>query len=409
MARTVRAIVVGVLSVAAVWMGGAIVAPVGSAGDTPMEVDVPRDAAGWARLALEDIRRATVTGDPAFYREADRAVERAVALGPADPDVLLAVAELAASRHDLRGALAAGRRVLRVAPWDPAAHGIVGDALVELGRYEAGFASFQRMVDLRPDTASLARISYARELVGDVAGAIRAMRAAATFAGTRAIASWTRSHLGSLHLIEGRVGAARRAFRAAARLDPSAVEPLAGLAATAAARGDLGAARRLAEEAVARNPGPADAILVGDLASLAGDDAAAREAYTVARQGFRRLQAGGVDVDLELALFEADHGDPRAALVAARSSWEDRRSVAAADALAWALHASGRDALAARSARRARSIGTREGSFLFHAGLIERALGHDETATALLRRALAADPWFSILGPSELGRALRAI
>jgi hypothetical protein len=51
------------------------------------------------------------------------------------------------------------------------AHGVMGDALVELGRYDEAFVQIQRMVDLRPDLSSYARVSYARELQGDVVGA----------------------------------------------------------------------------------------------------------------------------------------------------------------------------------------------------------------------------------------------
>jgi hypothetical protein len=80
--------------------------------------------------------------------------------------------------------------------------------------------------------------------------------------------------------------------------------------------------------------------------------------------------------------------------------------VHAADAMAWALHANGRDDEAAAYARRARSLGTREGLFLFHAGVIELSRDHLAAGRALLGRALEVDPWFSILGPDEARRLL---
>src|SRR5437016_72791 len=74
-----------------------------------------------------------------------------------------------------------------------AAYGVVGDAYTELGRYEEAVAAFQRMVDTRPDQTSFARVSYARELHGDLPGAIEAMQSAVDTAppGTEA-SEWTR-------------------------------------------------------------------------------------------------------------------------------------------------------------------------------------------------------------------------
>jgi tetratricopeptide (TPR) repeat protein len=367
---------------------------------------VPGDAHAWAALGLAYLQEARITGQPSYYPRAEATLARARRLAPGDADAVLGTAILTASEHDFAGALALGRRARELDPADPAVHGIVGDALVELGRYEAGFASFQRMVDLRPNTASLSRVSYARELVGDVAGAIRAMRTAATYAATRADAAWTRSHLGLLLLIDGRARAARRAFRVAARLDPSATPPLVGRSLAAFALGDLRDARRLAGFALERTPAPEQAVFVGDLAAIAGDRHAASRAYDLARVGYRLLAANGVDVSLELALFEADHGDPLRALAAARAAWANRRSVQAADAMAWALHANGRDGAAVAFARRARALGTREGLFAFHAGMIQLGLDRPADGRSLLRRALAIDPWFSVLGSRDAIRIL---
>ncbi len=46
-------------------------------------------------------------------------------------------------------------------------------AQLELGRYAAAGRSLRQMIDLRPDLASYARVSYFRELHGDFPGAGR--------------------------------------------------------------------------------------------------------------------------------------------------------------------------------------------------------------------------------------------
>src|SRR5438034_1316869 len=88
----------------------------------------------------------------------------------------LAVAGVAAIVAAL--ALLLGRLAIRLAPYSANPYGIEGDALLELGRYSQAFAAFQKMVDLKPNLSSYARVSYARELRGDLPGAITAMRMA---------------------------------------------------------------------------------------------------------------------------------------------------------------------------------------------------------------------------------------
>src|SRR5436309_707010 len=76
------------------------------------------------------------------------------------------------------------------APDNASACGGEGGALVELGRYSEAFATFQRMIDIRPDLSSYARASYARELQGDVPGAIADMNLALQAASSPADAAW---------------------------------------------------------------------------------------------------------------------------------------------------------------------------------------------------------------------------
>ena len=56
----------------------------------------------------------------------------------------------------------------------------------------------------------------------------------------------------------------------------------------------------------------------------------------------------------------------------------------------------GADIQAARCSERALALGTPNALFLFHAGTIQAALGHDDEARSLLREALDTNPHFSI-------------
>ena len=99
--------------------------------------------------------------------------------------------------------------------------------------------------------------------------------------------------------------------------------------------------------------------------------------------------------DLETALFEADHGSATRALSQARLEWKQRTSVHVADALAWALHRTGRDREALPIARAATRLGSPEAKFWIHRGTIEAALGMTTEARAHLQRGLATDPGMS--------------
>src|SRR5205807_4927988 len=110
--------------------------------------------------------------------KAQGALERSLSLSPGNPYALIGMSSLTAARHDFTGARTWGGRAVKAAPFSASAYGVLGDALIELGRYPDAFRTFQRMIDLRPDLSSYARASYARELQGDVPGAISDMELA---------------------------------------------------------------------------------------------------------------------------------------------------------------------------------------------------------------------------------------
>ncbi|NEC93474.1 tetratricopeptide repeat protein, partial [Streptomyces sp. SID12501] len=73
-------------------------------------------------------------------------------------------------------------------------------AYTQLGRYDEADAAVQKMVDLRPDAASLARASYAFELKGDTDRARALMRRSLTAAATPADTAFAHNVLASLDL-----------------------------------------------------------------------------------------------------------------------------------------------------------------------------------------------------------------
>jgi tetratricopeptide (TPR) repeat protein len=359
---------------------------------------VPADWKGFASLGLEYIAEARVSADPTFYPKAEGVLQRSLQINGQDNfEALVGFGALALARHDFAGALTYGRRAVAIDPYNADVYGVIGDAQIELGHYSAAFATFQTMVDTRPDLSSYARVSYARELQGDIPGAIFSMRAAEEAAGTPSDSAWASFQLGELYWNSGQVDKAAQAYRRGAELAPEYVPPTTGLAKVAWARGDFARAISLFRQVVQRYPSPEYVIALGDLYAVRGDRAQADQQYALVRAEHDLFAANGVNIDLELALFDADHGDAAAALTAAREEWSRRQSIHVADALGWALYANGRYAQAARYARKSLALGTRNASFMFHAGMIQLRLGNDAAARDLLGEALKTNPNFSIL------------
>ncbi len=363
---------------------------------------VPDDWRSSANLGLAYVQQARVSADPSFYPKAQDALEASLQIHPGGNfEAMTGMAALAAARHDFSGSLDWGERAQAVNPQNANISAVIGDALVELGRYEEGFDAFQQAVDLRPDLTTYARASYAWELQGNLDAATQIMDLASKAAGSPSDSAWTSYQLGELAWIEGDLERAETMYGRASQLDRSFVPSQAGLAKVAAARGRTDQAIALYQDVVARYPVPEYVVALGDLLASAGREAEAGEQYALVDVEAALFRANGVNVDLEIALFDADHGRPEAALAAAQAEWGRRHSIQVADALAWALHASGRDAEALDLADQALRLGTKNPLFLFHRGVIQHALGRDGEARRDLASALDLNPHFSLLWAGE--------
>jgi tetratricopeptide (TPR) repeat protein len=361
-----------------------------------------------ATLGAAYIQKARESGDPSYYAKAEAVLDEALRMDPANVDALIGKGSLALTRHHFREALELGQRARSLNPHVPRIYGVIADAQIELGMYDEAVATIQTMVDMRPDLSSYSRVSYARELHGDLEGAIAAMESAVRAGGPMSEnTEWTRVQLGNLHFAKGDLAGAARLYQESLVRLPDYVYALAGLARVRAAQGDTSQAIELYNAAIARVPLPEFVIALGELEESRGDQAAAGRQYQLVRAMQQLFTSNGVDTDLELALFEADHGrDPQAALTMARAAYERRPSIRGADTLAWALYRAGRYQEARLRADEALRLGTQDALMLYHAGMIARAQGDDARARELLDRALALNPAFSPLYAPQARAAL---
>lgn len=369
----------------------------------------PADDRSAAELGLAYLAEVKANADPRFYPKAEVALRAALDTNPDNFEATYGMAALAAGRHDFHGARAWSRKAIALDPYNSDARGVYGDSLVELGRYRAAARAFQRMVDLKPGLPSFARISYLRELRGDILGALAAMKQALHAAGTPDDAAFAAFHIGELHLNEGRTDKAEAWYRRGSEIAPESSTPITGLAKVAAIDGDLDSAIELIQQLLEQNEEPGNAFFLGELFTAAGEDASAARAFDLGLSLNRRETANGSDVLLEESLFAADHGGPRDALRLARKEYAIRQSVQVSDAYAWALYANGKLQKAQRLSDEALRIGTRSALFHFHAGMIALALDHRSAAIDHLRTTLSLDPIFSIAHRTTAERVLACL
>ena len=357
------------------------------------------DARSLSLLGLAYLQRARETADASYYPRAQSALGRAARLDRRDPVAVTGLASLAASRHQFRESLRLARRAVVLAPDTARGYGVVGDALIELGRYDEAFRAFERMVELKPSLAGYARIAYARELLGRPREALEAMELALDASGNvPEPTAWTLVEIGKLHFSLGELTQARQAFRSGLAVLPGYPFALDGLAKAEAARGRSARAVRLAQRATEAVPLPQFVATLADLYSVRGDHERAREQVELVG-AIERLQASnGVNSDLELAFFRIDHGIRLGeTLELARKARAARPSIHGDDVLAWALARNGRCKEALAYSKRSLRLGTRDASFAFHRGMIERCLGRTDEARAWFRRAVDLNPHFSLL------------
>ena len=338
-------------------------------------------------LAERYLQKLRETGDLAYATRAEALLRR----HPDDPVAVADLAALTASRHDFRDALRLARRARSLGAL--AGYPPLIDALVELGRFHAAQRAAEHFTGLRPGLPAYARISYLRELHGDLRGAAAAMElAVAAGAAAPENAAAVQVLHGDLSLQLGRERTAARDYATALAGVPGYVPALAGRARLAAAHGRVGRAIATMRRVVERLPVPDHVVALGELQLAAGRPAAARRTFALLGAERRLLASAKVDTDAETAVFEADHGSPRRAVALARRAWAAAPGVRAADALGWALTRSGRPREGLPWARRALRLGSLDPLLRFHAGIAGGRAGCRDLRIALAH-GLAAHPW----------------
>lgn len=301
----------------------------------------PGDGPAAVLLADALMRAARVDGTPAVVLEAERVIRGALSHSPTDYGVQRMLGPVLLAQHRFDEALGAGRAAQRVNPDDGWNYAVIGDALLELGQYEEAFDAFDELNARKPDPGAYARAAYARELQGDVEGAIPLMQLAAEGTGAHDPEgrAWYLCQIGHLRFLLGDIAGAEREFAHAHFVFPDHPYARSGRVRILVARWRL----REAEALLASGPAtPETWALRGDIARRLGSSAAAEEAYREAERLEREGWQEEEPQPAALARFLAERNrNLDEALQLALGAAETRRDINTLDTLAWAYFRKG--------------------------------------------------------------------
>jgi tetratricopeptide (TPR) repeat protein len=364
-----------------------------AASDTPAERRVvaakaaiaknPAYADAHADLAFALAMRARETSSTAFYDEAQKAIEQALAIDGKNFAALKARTWVLLGKHEFAKALAEADRLNLLSGDDPMVYGFLSDANTELGNYEAAEKATQWMLDLRPgNVGALTRAAHLRELFGDPEGAIELMQMALQqlAASETENRAWLLVQMAHLCLSQGKVQDAERLANHAIDTFPGYHYALGQLAKVRRAQKRYAEAAVLERRRFEAAPHPENRFGLAQSLDLAGQKAQARKEFAEFERTARAEMNVADNANHELIYYYADHArKPQEALKVARLEMARRQDVHTLHAYAWALHASGNHKGAKEQMDRALAVGIRDPEFVRHAARIARGAAGGKT------------------------------
>ena len=359
---------------------------------------MPDSPMGYTTLATTYIKRARETGDFSLNSKAETAVDKALEIKSDDVNARKLKAALQLTFHRFDKALEMGTQLNKEFPNDPFVYGVLTDANVELGNYDKAIEMGQKMVDLRPNTASYARVAHLRSLYGDHEGAVEMFTTAARTAdpNDKESQSWCLVQLGDELMKNGNYERAEKVYDEAANNFPNYHLAIAGKGHARAVQGDFENAIKFLTEANNHVPNVKATIWLGNIYQKQGDAEKAKQQYDLVEVIEQKI---GINNDQkQLALMWADQDIKLdQALEIAKREHEMRKDIYTADVLAWTLYKKGNFEEAKKASEEAMRLKTGDALILYHAGMIEKELGNKAKAKELLKKALEINPSFDIL------------
>ncbi|MBL7808442.1 MAG: tetratricopeptide repeat protein [Saprospiraceae bacterium] len=279
----------------------------------------PNDAEARVKLAELFMQEARVTGEhPHYYPAAMQMLEPVIAqmstqnnLNPVEKDLYFRAlshkASVQLSLHAFDQARQTAEAAIAINPYNAYIYGCLVDAQVELGQYDQAVQTCDKMVNIRPDLRSYARVSYLREIHGDMNGAIEAMDMAvkAGYPGYEQT-EWARLKLGELYQKTGKWKEAEMQYQICLQNRPDYPFALAALAGLAVEKGRNDEAEALLKKAIAIIPEVGFNIDLAKLYRKTGREQEALALIEEIKGMFQEDIAAGHNMALEAARFHLE-------------------------------------------------------------------------------------------------------
>lgn len=341
----------------------------------------PADKKSLISLAQLYVQEGRITGNYAYYDKAAlKYAKDALKLEPDNFEASVTESVIYLSQHHFADGLATAKKILIKNPYSSYVYGLIVDGNVEMGYYDSAVNSAERMIDIRPDLRSYSRVSYLREIYGDNAGAIEAMKLAVD-AGPPGdeTTEWARIQLGHLYENTGDLQNAKMQYTIALNERRGYAYALAGLARLAVAQKDYRTAVKLYTEANAQVTDFSIQEGLSDAYRLAGqpDKAAALE-NSIINEMNKEALSGNTDenighyVDRELAYAYLNIHEYNKALEHALLEYNRRpNNIDVNEAVAWVYYNRGEYDKAIPYLKTALKTNSKNPTLLHRAQLIE--------------------------------------
>lgn len=270
-----------------------------------------------ARLQIATIylAEARITGEhPYYYPAIDKMLKGILSIDPKNFEATVFRASVKMSQHKFTEGRELAEKAKQLAPSNAYPYGILVDANVELGNYEEAVTNSDKMQSLKPSLESYSRASYLREIYGDYAGAIEAMKLAvsAGLPGSEP-QCWSRNTLAHLYLSQNQLDKAAVEYKTILAARPSYAFAFAGLAKIAQKQKDYTKALALLDSAIAIMPEFSFHEQKGDIFMEQGLKDKAMAKYAEVETMLNKDEASGHSVSLEMSKLMSKMGKTAAA------------------------------------------------------------------------------------------------
>ena len=363
----------------------------------------PEDMKEYITLASAFISEGRITGNNTYYSNAaikmlDKVNDKTTGNADLIFQSLSLKSAVLLNMHQFKDALDVADKAVAMNSVNAGIFGALVDANVEMGNYAEAVKDCDRMINIRPDLRSYSRASYLRQIYGQNAAAIDAMKMAVEsgLPGQEST-EWARTNMADLYLNTGNLDSASILYRSSLVYRPDYPFALIGMARVEKAKKNYDGALDYTKKAITARSESAFVSFLADIYELKGDAAKAKETrndvINLLEDGQKEEPKDALvkhNVSREMATAYLNAGELDKALPYAQTDLTMRpENIDANNLIAWIYYRKGDYANAKVHADKMLATKTQNATMLYEAGAIYAAAGDAGKGTQMMHDALA--------------------